>query len=86
MLTIREIDMKLDDYSFQIFKWAIIDIIVAVIFLRVQDVVVLLGAQPFQVMMVLTVVFLCTMIATYDNIDNYRLLKGMKRDLADSGE
>jgi len=82
----KEIDVRLDDYSLQIFKWAIIDIVVAIIFLCIQDIVIFLGAQPFHVMMVLTVIFLCTMIATYDNIDNYRLLKGMKKDLESSGE
>jgi hypothetical protein len=81
VMELKEIERKMDDYQLQILKWIIIDAIIGIVFFRASDLVTILNIQPFRFVSVIFIVFLLSIISTYNKIDNYHLLKIIRKEL-----
>lgn len=71
-MEIKLLERRMYDYLFRLLKWIFLDIVVAIIILKVQT---------FNIFLIFTLVFLCSVISTYDNLDRYRLLRRERKDL-----
>lgn len=71
-MEIKELERKMDDTLLRLFKWIILDIIIAYVTLKITT---------FNFFAIATLLLLCSVIATYDNLDRYRFLKMQRDDL-----
>lgn len=71
-MEIKKIERKMDDTLLSLFKWIILDIIIAFITLKITT---------FNFFAIAAMLLLCSVIATYDNLDRYRFLKMQRNSL-----
>jgi hypothetical protein len=71
-MELKEVERKMSDYLFRMAGWIIIDIVIAFIILK---------NQTFNTLGLLSIIFICSIIATYDKLDGYRIMKMIKNNL-----